>query len=619
MLRFTAVAVLMILAFGAIAPDGGTRFVVSMGPSGSPSRPVRAASVSFGTPPIFVGGAQPRTVNANREGRRSSEASATPGMTWSQQAKLTASDGAVGDTFGLVSLSGDTAMIGAQGDDSYRGSAYVFVRNGTAWSQQAKVTASDGAAGDQFGVSVSLSGDSALIGAVGDDSSKGSAYVFESVLSTVPSAPRNLQATSGDAQVTLTWEAPSSDGGSPITNYRIYRGAASGGESFLVEIGNVLTYQDSGLTNGQTYYYQVSAVNAAGEGPRSAEVSATPTAPATVPSAPQNLQAVAGNAQVTLAWQAPASDGGSPITNYNVYRRTTSGGESLLTTVGNVLTYTDSGLTNGQTYYYQVSAVNAVGEGPKSNEASATPAAPMTAPSAPRSLQAAARDARVTLTWQAPASDGGSPITAYAVYRGPVSGGETLLGTIQGNVDIFNDTSVTNGYTYYYGVSAVNGIGEGPSSNEVTAKPMPPPDSTPPSIAITSPANNTVLSSTIVTVTGTASDNVAVQTVEISTDGATWTLASGTASWSGSITLHAGRNVIYARATDTAGNRVAVRIDVTVQTAVPAPEGLDPTVFAGILIAIGVAVVVGGTVAVVRSRRKRSMRAGSRPPSSPPR
>src|SRR5438046_1968360 len=100
------------------------------------------------------------------------------------------------------------------------------------------------------------------------------------------------------------------------------------------------------------------------------------SAPPTPPSAPQNLAATGGNAQVTLTWQAPASDGGSPITNYKIYRGLAPTTETLLTTVGNVLTYTDRSVTNGVTYYYQVSAVNGAGEGPRSNEASATPSPP---------------------------------------------------------------------------------------------------------------------------------------------------------------------------------------------------------------------------------------------------
>ena len=104
-------------------------------------------------------------------------------------AKLVADDGATNDFFGFsVALSGDTAVIGAfrdsddvKGVDS--GSAYVFTRSGTSWSQQAKLTATDGAANDTFGGNVALSGDTAVIGALGDDDDvngvdSGSAYVF---------------------------------------------------------------------------------------------------------------------------------------------------------------------------------------------------------------------------------------------------------------------------------------------------------------------------------------------------------------------------------------------------------------------------------------------------------
>jgi hypothetical protein len=107
------------------------------------------------------------------------------GTTWTQQAKLLASDGATEDFFGRsVSLSGDTALIGAFYDDDngyYSGSAYIFTRTGTTWAQQTKLLASDGTVGDCFGYSVSLDGDTALIGVASDDASgsdSGSAYVF---------------------------------------------------------------------------------------------------------------------------------------------------------------------------------------------------------------------------------------------------------------------------------------------------------------------------------------------------------------------------------------------------------------------------------------------------------
>jgi nucleoside-specific outer membrane channel protein Tsx len=107
------------------------------------------------------------------------------GTRWTQEAKLTAADGEAEDQFGIsVAISGDTAVVGAYGDDdlgSGSGSAYVFVRSGTTWTQQAKLTAPDSAAGDQFGISVAVSRDTAVVGANLDDDhgpDSGSAYVF---------------------------------------------------------------------------------------------------------------------------------------------------------------------------------------------------------------------------------------------------------------------------------------------------------------------------------------------------------------------------------------------------------------------------------------------------------
>jgi PKD repeat protein len=98
----------------------------------------------------------------------------------------------------------------------------------------------------------------------------------------------------------------------------------------------------------------------------------------TAPDAPTGLTAKAGSGQASLSWTAPAKDGGVSVENYRVYRGTSPGAETLLTSggcsgLGTVLSCTDTGLTNGQTYYYKVSAVNAIGEGAQSNEATVTP------------------------------------------------------------------------------------------------------------------------------------------------------------------------------------------------------------------------------------------------------
>src|SRR5439155_1179633 len=153
-----------------------------------------------------------------------------------------------------------------------------------------------------------------------------------------PSLPQNLQATAGNSQVSLSWQAPSSNGGSSITNYNIYRSTSSGTETGYISLGNVTSYTNTGLTNGITYFYKVKAVNVLGSSILSNEASARPVG---APSAPQNLQDTAGARSVTLTWQAPASDGGSPVTNYRIFRSTSSGTETIITTVGNVNSYTN--------------------------------------------------------------------------------------------------------------------------------------------------------------------------------------------------------------------------------------------------------------------------------------
>ncbi|EKQ5898987.1 FG-GAP repeat protein [Vibrio parahaemolyticus] len=102
------------------------------------------------------------------------------GSDWVQVAKLTASDGSSGDRFGSsIAMDADTAIIGAYADDSSKGAAYVFKYNGSDWVQVAKLTASDGSSNDMFGVSIAMDADTAIIGAYVDDSWKGAAYVYK--------------------------------------------------------------------------------------------------------------------------------------------------------------------------------------------------------------------------------------------------------------------------------------------------------------------------------------------------------------------------------------------------------------------------------------------------------
>jgi fibronectin type 3 domain-containing protein len=329
---------------------------------------------------------------------------------------------------------------------------------------------------------------------------------------TVPNPPTLAPSGAGSGQVSLSWTPPPSNGGSAVTGYKVYRSTASGAETLLVTLGNVTGYNDSAVTNGTTYYYKVTAVNALGESLLSGEQAATPTASATAPGAPTLASATAGNSSVAIVWNAPASNGGSAITGYRIYRGTASGAEILLTTLGNVTLFNDSGLANGTTYFYKVAAVNALGEGAASAERSATPA---TTPGAP-TLNSAVPGNSVTLTWSLPAANGGMAVTGYRIYRGTTIGGETFLTSV-GLVTSYTDTTTTPGTTYYFKVTALNAIGESSMSNELAATPSAA-DTTPPS----APTNVTVpvVGSSQAVVGWTAStDNAGVTGYQVYRDG----------------------------------------------------------------------------------------------------
>lgn len=181
---------------------------------------------------------------------------------------------------------------------------------------------------------------------------------------TVPDPPTNLSAASGNGFVTLTWAA-GNNGNSPITHYNIYRGTSSGNTTFLNEIGTTPTYTDNTVVNETTYYYTVTAENVIGESIKSTEVTAKPTQ-FTIPSAPQNFTGTASPGTViNLSWTAPANTGGSTITNYKLYRGTVNNGSKNLikTFSGTTFSFSGASGTAGTTYYYTLTAVNAIGEG----------------------------------------------------------------------------------------------------------------------------------------------------------------------------------------------------------------------------------------------------------------
>lgn len=225
----------------------------------------------------------------------------------------------------------------------------------------------------------------------------------------------------------------------------------------------------------------------------------------------------------------------------------------------------------------------------------------LVSPSKPESFTAQAGDGQVTLQWSAPSFTGSSPIVAYRIYRGTGATGFSLLATV--DTTSFVDVTVSNGVTYAYNVTAVNGEGESPPSSSVTVTPK---DTTPPTLVINSPREGETLNNTTVMVAGTASDNGAIVRVEIGTDGVNWELATGTSSWSGTLILAEGPNTIFARATDGSNNEAEENITVSVETVPepppprPSPWWEDPLIL-GILAAVAVGVIA---VSLILLRRR---------------
>ncbi len=221
------------------------------------------------------------------------------------------------------------------------------------------------------------------VNAQGPSAWSASATATPTPAATAPAAPAILTLTPGDRQLEVSWHAPGSDGGSAITDYNV-RYSADAGSSWADHpfTGTGTSTTITSLDNGQPYQVQVQALNVRGPGAWSTAATATPAPAATAPAAPAILTLTPGDRQLEVAWRAPGSDGGSPITGYNIQYRAGASGTWTRhgATDAGTTTTTISGLTNGQDYAVQVRAVNAQGPSAWSASATATPASVTTSP-----------------------------------------------------------------------------------------------------------------------------------------------------------------------------------------------------------------------------------------------
>jgi predicted phage tail protein len=306
-----------------------------------------------------------------------------------------------------------------------------------------------------------------------------------------PGPPTGLTATPGNTQVTLKWNPPASNGGADVTGYKVYVGTTAGftrGDPFTSVTGTTATVPN--LVNGTTYHFQVTAVNSAGEG-QASEMPATPAAEA--PGPPTGLTATPGNTQVTLKWNPPASNGGATVTGYDLYAGTTadfSGQAPVARIPGTIATV--KGLVVGTTYHFKVRAVNRVGAGPLSEEAKTVG---VTVPGAPARLTVTPGKSRMTLSWAAPASNGGLPISGYVIYQvtSPGSGTNAPVNGLLVKATSYTVNGLTDGTTYQFRVAAVNAAGQGSPSEVSAALPPTAPQTSPtrPTAPQTSPTRPT--------------------------------------------------------------------------------------------------------------------------------
>jgi len=280
----------------------------------------------------------------------------------------------------------------------------------------------------------------------------------------VPGAPTGVLATavgvpSGSGQVSLTWTAPISTGGDPITGYVVtpYLGAVAQAPQASAGAGTAFTA--TGLAIATPYTFTVAATNGAGTGPASAPSAAA--TPFTVPGAPTGVQVSAGDGQVVVSWTAPAVDGGSPVTGYVVTPYIGGAAQPAQASSGPGLTFTATGLTNGVVYTVKVAAVNLAGTGASSTASAAV--TPHSVPSKPLDVVATVGDQQVGLSWTTPASDGGTPITGYRVT--PYADGVAQTPILRaGTGTTTTITGLTNGIAYTFTVAATVADGTGAAS-----------------------------------------------------------------------------------------------------------------------------------------------------------
>ena len=422
---------------------------------------------------------------------------------------------------------------------------------------------------------------------------------------TTPGAPAIDVISPGNYALSITWSAPAEDGGSAITSYDlryILSDAADRSDdswtvrediwsSGLLQYGlNESTGFD--LSGGVRYDVQVRAVNAVGNGSWSASETGTPRSPSqpvTVPGAPASLLVTPGDGSLSIAWSAPADDGGADVTSYDlryILSDVQDRSDVNWTVEEDVwssgsLEYTLDGLTNGDRYDLQVRAVNEAGNGPWSASETGTPST-VNAPSAPAAITVTPGDGSLSIAWSAPADDGGADVTSYDLryISSDVQDRSDASWTVEEDVWSsgaleYTLDGLTNGDRYDMQVRAVNEVGNGPWSAtaagiQVGSTSNVPPEFTEGDSATRSVSENATSGAAVGDpVAATDADNDTLNYTLEGDDAGSFAIDAGT----GQITVGAGTTLDYGArpayvvsvtATDPSGYSAAIAVTITV-------------------------------------------------------
>ena len=290
---------------------------------------------------------------------------------------------------------------------------------------------------------------------------------------TTPGLPTAVAGIRGNGQVQLSWTAPVSNGGLSVTDYTIqYSTDGSSWQTFSRAASTATSATVTGLRNGTGYLFRVASVNDRGTGSFTATSSSiTPNA---VPLPPTNVIATRGRGVVTVSWTTPVSTVGVRITDYRV-QQSTNGGISWVTVGDGVSVSTRtvvSGLVMGRGYIFRVAAVGRSGAGDFSSPSAIV--TPATIPAAPVGVLATGGIGQVALSWRAPTSTGGSPVSQYIVQYSPSAGRWLTSTTVASNTTTATVGGLFANRSYSFRVLAVNDMGNSPASRVVVARTLRP-------------------------------------------------------------------------------------------------------------------------------------------------